>query len=49
MFEIREKYVFIEQEKPAWLVSSMDDQNLFPGVGIIYLPHSNTGTIYNSS
>jgi hypothetical protein len=36
MCEIKEKCVFIEQEKPAWLVSSMDDQNLSPGVSIIY-------------
>jgi hypothetical protein len=36
MCEIKEKCAFIEQEKPAWLFSSMDDQNLYPGVSIIY-------------
>jgi hypothetical protein len=36
MCEIKEKCVFTEQEKTAWLVSSMDEQNLSPGVGIIY-------------
>jgi len=36
MCEIKEKYVFIEQEKPAWLVSRMDDQNLYLGVSITY-------------
>ena len=36
MCKIKEKCVFIEKEKPAWLVTSMDDQNLSSGVGIIY-------------
>jgi hypothetical protein len=36
MCEIKGKCAFIEQEKPAWLVSSMDDQNFSPGVSIIY-------------